>query len=82
MTKLTTGKQVSRETAAAHRGRPIMVTVGPQVFTFRLKGKRARFTLSIAGAFEYAVKIEAYQRAKEAKARRAERRALRAKGAL
>ena len=80
MTKLTTGKQVTRETAAAHRGRPIMVTVGPEILTFRLKGKRARFTLSIVGAFEHALKIEAYQQAKERKAKREERRRLRREG--
>ena len=80
MTKLMFGKQVTRETQAMHRGRPVMVVVGPEIITFRLKGKRARYTLSIVGAFEHAVKIEAYQQAKEAKARREERKRLRRAG--
>ena len=80
MTKLTTGKQVHRETSALHKGRAIMVTVGPQLLTLRLKGKRARYTLSIVGAFEQAVKIEAYAKAKEAKARREERKKMRRAG--
>jgi len=76
------GKKVARITAAAWRGRPIVVEVQPQMLTFRLKGTKTRYALSIVGAFEQAVKIAAYQAAKERKARRAERRKLRKEGRL
>lgn len=76
------GKKVARITAANHRGRAIVVEVTPQMLVFRLKGKRTRYSLSIVGAFEHAVKIAAYMEAKERKAKRAERRKLRKAGAL
>ncbi|MDT8287410.1 MAG: hypothetical protein RQ748_09895 [Elusimicrobiales bacterium] len=76
------GRKVARLTGAAYRGHPIVVEVQAQLLTFRLKGKRTRYTLSIVGAFEHAGKIAAHVEAKERKARRAERAKLRKAGAL
>ena len=74
------GKKVARITGAAHKGRNIVVEVSAQMLTFRLKGMKTLYSLSIVGAFEQAVKIAAYQEAKERKAKRAERRKLRKEG--
>lgn len=77
---LLPGKRVARLTGAAYRGRQIVVEVQAHLLTFRLKGTKTRYSLSIVGAFEHAVKVAAYVEAKERKAKRAERAKLRKAG--
>ena len=79
MTKLT--KEVRRITYALHRGREIVVAMRPpDLLTFRLKGTRKEYPLSVVGAFNLAAKVEANHMMKcKAEARKA-RKAARAKG--
>jgi len=77
MTKLT--KEVRRLTNTLHRGREIIVAMRPpDMLTFRLKGTRHVYAVSILGAFNWAMKVEAVallkQKQAERKAKRAERR--------
>jgi hypothetical protein len=77
MTKLT--KEVTRVTNTLHRGREIIVSIRPpDMLEFRLKGTQHRYPLSIVGAFNQAMRIEALTLMKkqqlERKARRAARR--------
>ena len=80
MTVLISGKIVRRELGASHRGRPLIIEVGPQLLTFRLKGKRARYTISAVACFERAVMIEAAAIAKRRKEERLTRRKARQGG--
>lgn len=58
MTHLT--KEVRRVSYALIRRREIIVTMRPpDLLTFRLKGTRTTYPLSIIGAFNLAVKVEA-----------------------
>ena len=80
MTKLTS--KVRRESWAMHRAggktRAILVELRPpDLIVFRLKGTRREYPLSIPGAFDRAVKIEALAEMKERKARRLERKKAR-----
>ena len=82
MTKLTSGKHVTRISAATatHRGkRAIVVKLMPEIIQFRLQGTKTRYNLSIVGAFELAMKVEALRLYKEGKARREARREERRK---
>lgn len=58
MTKLT--KPVLRETHALMRGRPIVVKLHPpDLISFKEKGRRQWFTITVTGAFWTAMKVEA-----------------------
>lgn len=49
-------KSVSRVTIGTHRGRKLVISLLPgDVIEIREKGRRTRETLSIAGAFDYAI---------------------------
>ena len=78
----TPDKKVVRLTAAAFRGRNVVVELAPHMIYFRLRRTKTRYPLSIVGAFEQAVRIAAHMEAKERKARRAERAKLRRQGLL
>ena len=76
MTNLT--KEVRRLTHTMHRGRQVIVALRPpDMLTFRLKGTRHVYAVSILGAFNWAMKVEAMallkKHAEERKARRAAR---------
>lgn len=75
MTKLT--KEVRRVSYALHRGREIIVAMRPpDLLTFRLKGTRKSYPLSVIGAFNLACKVEAFAAMKQkAEARKAKRTA-------
>ena len=64
MTPLT--KRVRRRTLTPHRGRRIVVALMPgDVLGFREERTRREYLLSIAGAFEYAVRLEVERRRME-----------------
>ena len=64
MTPLT--KRVRRRTLTPHRGRRIVVALLPgDVLGFREERTRREYLLSIAGAFEYAVRLEVERRRME-----------------
>ena len=68
-------KEVLRVTHALYRGRNIIVGIKPpDMLTFRLKGCHSKLSLSIAGAFDLAMKVEAnhlmMQKKKEKEARK------------
>lgn len=64
MTPLT--KRVRRRTMAPHRGRRIVVALMPgDVLGFREERTRREYLLSIAGAFDYAVRLEVERRRME-----------------
>ena len=64
MTDLT--KRVKRRTVHPHRGRRIVVTLHPgDVLGFREERLRKEYILSIAGAYEYAVRLEIERRRRE-----------------
>lgn len=49
-------KPVSRVTTGTHRGRQLVISLLPgDVIEIREKGRRTRETLSIGGAFDYAI---------------------------
>jgi len=76
MTKLT--KEVCRVTHTLHRGREIIVAMKPpDMLTFRLKGMRHVYPLSIVGAFNQAMRIEALALMKKQQADRKARREAR-----
>jgi hypothetical protein len=77
MTKLD--KEVRRLTHTLHRGRQVIVAMRPpDMLTFRLKGTRHVYPLSIIGAFNMAMKVEAIALFKKQKdAREAKRKARR-----
>lgn len=58
-------KPVQRLSYSSHRGRNIVVTVGPTWIAFRLKGKRTRFTVDVQGAMERAMYLAAEQLRRE-----------------
>ncbi len=77
MTKLTRG--VTRVTHTLHRGREIIVSMRPpDMLAFRLKGTRHVYPLSVVGAFNQAMRVEALMLLRkqqlERKARREARR--------
>lgn len=76
MTMLT--KKLKRETYAHYRGRPIMVELRPpDLIVFRLKKTQREYPLSIQGAFNRAVQIEALAEMNRRKeARKAKKAAL------
>lgn len=85
MTKLSYRKgegaqSIKREVVAAHRGRPLIVEIQPEVLVFRLKGKRMRYRLGIVTAFEWAVWMEADILKRKRKQERVERRKMRSAG--
>ena len=76
MTRLT--KQVRRITYAVHRGREIVVALRPpDLLTFRLKGTRKEYPLSVVGAFNLAAKVEALHQWKRKQEERKARKAAR-----
>lgn len=85
MTKLSYRKSegpqsVKRELVSAHRGRPIIIEVQPEILVFRLKGKRMRYRINAVTAFEWAVWLEADAMKKKRKQERKERRQAKAQG--
>ena len=82
MTFLLSGKCVKRVTASRHRGRPITVELHPEILVFRLKGMKTRFSLSIVGAFEQAMRVEALAQIRKRKAERESRKKARKEGLL
>ena len=77
MTDLT--KRVKRRTLNPHRGRRIVVSLLPgDVLGFREERRRGEYLLSIAGAYEYAVRLEVERRRRERIAARKARHAARA----
>jgi hypothetical protein len=80
MTRLTFGKKVVRETSAIFAGRPICVEVGPHLVTFRLKGKRTKFTTTVVTLLETAMRVEAYRIIKQKKLDREQKRKARKAG--
>ena len=77
MTKLL--KEVLRVSRVIHRGREVIVGLKPpDMLTFRLKGTRHVYLLSIIGAFNLAMKVEAVAQVKKIKeAREAKKKARR-----
>lgn len=56
-------KRIKRRTLTRHRGRRIVVTLHPgDVIGFREEHRRREFLVSIAGAYEYAVRLEIERR--------------------
>jgi hypothetical protein len=79
MTKLN--KEVVRVTHTLHRGREIIVAMKPpDMLTFRLKGTRHVYPLSIVGAFNQAMRIEALALMQKAQADRKAKRDARRRG--
>jgi hypothetical protein len=73
MTKLT--KKLKRESYATYRGRAIIVELRPpDLIVFRLKKTHREYPLTIAGAFNRAVQIEAFAEMNKKKADRKARR--------
>ena len=69
MTDLT--KRVKRRTIHPHRGRRIVVSLLPgDVLGFREERTRREYLLSIAGAYEYAVRLEVERRRAEKRNRK------------
>ena len=59
-------KPVRRRTIHPHRGRRIVVTLHPgDVLGFREERLRKEYILSIAGAYEYAVRLEVERKRRE-----------------
>jgi hypothetical protein len=67
-------KPVTRLTYASHRGKQIVVKLGPTWIEFRLKGRRARFMLDVQGAMERAMWLAAEQARRERRKLKLERR--------
>ncbi len=61
-------KPVQRLTYSRHRGREIVVELGPTWIAFRLKGKRTRFAMDVQGAMERAMWLVAEQVRREKRA--------------
>ena len=79
MTNLT--KEVRRLTHTMHRGRQVIVAMRPpDMLTFRLKGTRHVYAVSILGAFNWALKVEAMAALAKWKAERDARRKARRSG--
>ena len=69
MTDLT--KRVKRRTIHTHCGRRIVVSLMPgDVLGFREERLRHEYLLSIAGAYEYAVRLEVEHKRREKRARK------------
>lgn len=52
-------KPVSRKSTAAHRGRKFVVTLAPgDVIGFREERTRKTYWISLAGCFDFAVRVE------------------------
>lgn len=77
MTQLTGEKRVIRETAAAFRGRNLVVTVLPHTLIIREKGRRKGYEVSYHSIFKLgAVKqAEAIRRERAEKKKASKRRA-------
>ena len=59
-------KPVKRRTVAPHRGRRIVVSLLPgDVLGFREERTRREYLLTIAGGFEYAVRLEVERRRRD-----------------
>ena len=59
-------KPVKRRTVAPHRGRRIVVSLLPgDVLSFREERTRREYLLTIAGGFEYAVRLEVERRRRD-----------------
>lgn len=82
MTRLTFGQSVKRETAATYAGRPVCIEVQSQLLVFRLKGTKTRYTLSVVGALEQAMRVEALAIMRRKKQEREQRRKARKEGLL
>lgn len=68
-------KSVRRKTAGRYRGRRIIVRLIPgDVIGFREERLRTEYTLSIAGAFHYAVQLEVERRKEERSRKRKAKR--------
>jgi hypothetical protein len=65
MTKLTSGKSVTRETAAPHQHLPLIVELHPGFLILRQKGKRDKYMLDYGAAFDLARKIDFQAKRKE-----------------
>ncbi len=59
MTKLTDGKEVTRETGILYKGRPIIITIQEKGIIFRFKGLRVKHHLDYEVALECVLKVEA-----------------------
>lgn len=71
----TADKPVTQLTYSRHRGRPIVVTVGPTWIRLRLKGKRTAFALDVQGCLERAMYLAAEQTRRDKRKAKLERRA-------
>lgn len=70
-------KTVKRRTLAPHRGRRIVVSLHPgDVLGFRLERTRKEFVLSVGGAYDFAVRLEAELRKRQKAAERKLRKGL------
>ena len=67
MTVLSGNAQVTRETRAAYRGRPLCVTVNSHEVVLREKGKRLRVSVPIVAVYDLGFKILAREKAREKK---------------
>jgi hypothetical protein len=57
MTTIQPGKSVSRETAVAYRGRPLVVTLSSGYLSIRPKGTRRVADISYDAVYEAALKL-------------------------
>jgi hypothetical protein len=65
----TLRKPIARQTAAADRGRPLIVTLYPRHLEIRAKGLRTRYSISIEACYWLAIKRHADEE-REAKRRK------------
>ena len=82
MVRLNFGKSVKRETAATYAGRAICIEVQSQLLVFRLKGTKTRYSLSVVGAMEQAMRVEALAIMRRKKQEREQRKKARKEGLL
>jgi hypothetical protein len=75
MQKIT--RRVVRETAAADRGRPLVVELHPGFVVFRLKGTRYRYSADWHTLYRFAQRAEAERVVAERKALKQNSRRLR-----